>query len=146
MFRVEQIDHVELFVPDRYAAAGWYQQVFGLEIVKPFEHWAADPRGPLMISSDSGSTKLALFQGEPPGKRNTIGFRRVAFRVDAAGFEAFLKRLAIHPVHDEHGQPLSWQSVVDHDVSWSLYFVDPWGNPYEVTTYDYDAVAALLRQ
>ena len=25
-FKVEQIDHVELFVPDRYAAARWYEE------------------------------------------------------------------------------------------------------------------------
>lgn len=32
-FRVEQIDHVELYVPDRYQAADWYHSVLGLEIV-----------------------------------------------------------------------------------------------------------------
>ena len=32
-FRALQIDHVELFVPDRYEAAGWYQRVLGLEIL-----------------------------------------------------------------------------------------------------------------
>lgn len=39
-FRVDQIDHVELFVPDRYQAAEWYRQVFGLKIVPEYEHWA----------------------------------------------------------------------------------------------------------
>lgn len=29
-FRVEQIDHVELFVPDRREAAAWYGRTFGL--------------------------------------------------------------------------------------------------------------------
>jgi catechol 2,3-dioxygenase-like lactoylglutathione lyase family enzyme len=47
---VLQLDHVELFVPDRYEAARWYQRVLGLEIVREYEEWAADPRGPLMIS------------------------------------------------------------------------------------------------
>ena len=28
-FRVQQIDHVELFVPDPYAAADWYERVLG---------------------------------------------------------------------------------------------------------------------
>ena len=32
-FKVEQIDHVELFVPDRYAAARWYEQALGLRIL-----------------------------------------------------------------------------------------------------------------
>ena len=63
-FKVEQIDHVELFVPDRYTAARWYEQVLGLRILPEHEHWAG-PGGPLMISSDSGCTMLALFEGEP---------------------------------------------------------------------------------
>ena len=30
MFKVLQIDHVELFVPDRYDAAKWYERVLGV--------------------------------------------------------------------------------------------------------------------
>jgi catechol 2,3-dioxygenase-like lactoylglutathione lyase family enzyme len=69
-FAVDQIDHVELFVPDRYQAAEWYRRVLGLKVVAEYEHWASDPRGPLMISSDGGHTKLALFQGTPQGERD----------------------------------------------------------------------------
>jgi catechol-2,3-dioxygenase len=35
--RVTQIDHVELEVPDRYAAARWYQTVLGFEICREYE-------------------------------------------------------------------------------------------------------------
>ena len=56
-FRVDQIDHVELFVPDRDEAAAWYRDVLGLEVVAAFAHWADDPAGPLMISPDGGSTE-----------------------------------------------------------------------------------------
>ena len=80
-FRVAQIDHVELFVPDRHAAAAWYSEVLGLAPLPGAEKWAADPGGPLMISPDGGRTKLALFQGNPQGNRPTAGFHRVAFRV-----------------------------------------------------------------
>lgn len=52
-FRVLQIDHVELFVPDRHEAAEWYRRTLGLEIVPGYQDWAADPGGPLMISSDN---------------------------------------------------------------------------------------------
>ena len=41
-FHVKQIDHVELYVPDQYQAANWYRDVFGLEILDGYEHWAAD--------------------------------------------------------------------------------------------------------
>ena len=33
-FRVLQIDHVELFVPDRHEAAGWYQRILGLDVCR----------------------------------------------------------------------------------------------------------------
>ena len=71
-FKVQQIDHVEVFVPDRGAAAKWYSEVFGLEILGDFGDWAKAPGGPLMLSSDGGS-KLALSRAAighrwpPPG-------------------------------------------------------------------------------
>jgi catechol 2,3-dioxygenase-like lactoylglutathione lyase family enzyme len=68
-FSVLGIDHVEMFVPDRYEAAKWYDAILGLHILSDYEEWARDPGGPLMISSDNGNTKLALFTGEPPGER-----------------------------------------------------------------------------
>ena len=36
-FQVEQIDHVELFVPERRAAAQWYESVFGLRVLQELE-------------------------------------------------------------------------------------------------------------
>lgn len=143
-FRVATIDHVEFFVPDQYAAAKWYERVLGFEILPAFENWAAS--GPLMISSDGGATKLALFMGEPPGQRPTVGFRRLAFRVDGAGFLAFLARTAAAPVYDENGKIVHKLQAVDHDLAWSVYFCDPYGNRLEVTTYDYAIVAAARAQ
>ena len=39
-FRVSQMDHVEMFVPDRYLAAAWYQDVLGLTVLREYEDWA----------------------------------------------------------------------------------------------------------
>jgi catechol 2,3-dioxygenase-like lactoylglutathione lyase family enzyme len=150
---VFQIDHVELFVPDRYEAAAWYRRVLGLEILPDYEHWAAAPGGPLMISSDGGTTKLALFEGQPfdqaqagpQGSRTTAGFHRVAFRVDAEGFAACLRRLAESGIANEHRQPITADSAVDHGQAFSVYFQDPYGHHLEVTTYDYEATRAGLR-
>jgi catechol 2,3-dioxygenase-like lactoylglutathione lyase family enzyme len=141
-FRVQQIDHVEFFVPDQYEAAAWYRRVLGLEIVPAFEDWAAD--GPLMIATASGGTKLALFVGEPRGARPTAGFHRVAFGVDGAGFLRFLARLGEVEVYNRDGGQLTASQVVDHDKSWSIYFVDPYGHLLELTTYEYDMVALAL--
>jgi catechol 2,3-dioxygenase-like lactoylglutathione lyase family enzyme len=143
-FRVLQIDHVELFVPDRHEAAGWYRHVLGLEIVPEYEHWAAEPRGPLMISSDGGSTKLALFQGRP-GLDAASGFHLTAFRVDASGFMAFLDRLTHMHLRDHRDRVLTADLAVDHDQAFSIYFCDPYGHRLEVTTYDHDAVRQALR-
>jgi catechol 2,3-dioxygenase-like lactoylglutathione lyase family enzyme len=145
MFRVLQIDHVELFVPDRDEAAEWYRRILGLHIIPEFEAWAAGAGGPLMISADGGSTKLALFEGDPQGSRSTAGFDRVAFRVDADGFIAFVRRLNDEPLRDDRDRLVTGDSVVDHDKSYSIYFCDPYGHRLEITTYDYDATAAALR-
>jgi catechol 2,3-dioxygenase-like lactoylglutathione lyase family enzyme len=135
-FRVDQIDHVELFVPDRHEAAAWYQRVLGLNVIAEYEHWAGDPRGPLMISSDVGNTKLALFQGTPQGSRETAGFHRVAFRVGAANFATFLDRLEALELVDDRGQPVTAAMVKDHGAARSIYFNDPFGHRLELTTYE----------
>lgn len=143
MFKVLQIDHVELFVPDRYEAARWYEHVLGLQIVPECEVWAAGG-GPLMISSDGGSTKLALFEGQPTAASQTTAFRRVAFRVTGGGFAAFLRRLPELALADAR-QPVTATSVVDHEQAYSIYFDDPYGHQLEVTTYDYGETSEVLR-
>jgi catechol 2,3-dioxygenase-like lactoylglutathione lyase family enzyme len=142
-FKVEQIDHVELFVPDRYMAARWYEDVLGLRILPDYEHWAG-PGGPLMISSDGGDTKLALFQGEARGQRRTAGHHRVAFRVSGPGFLEFLKHIKKTVVYGESGEAVNQLSPVDHGKAFSVYFCDPYGNRFEITSYEYEYVRGGL--
>lgn len=143
MFKVLQIDHVELFVPDRYEAARWYKDILGLQVVPECEGWAAGG-GPLMISSDGGSTKLALFEGQPTPSPQTAAFRRVAFRVTGEGFAEFVGSLPELALTDDRGRPVIAGSVVNHQQAYSIYFVDPYGHLLEVTTYDYDKTSSLL--
>jgi catechol-2,3-dioxygenase len=56
----------------------------------------------------------------------------VAFGVGGAELLAWQRHLAA-----ELGRE---PPLVDHTVSWSLYFQDPDGNPFEITSYDYDLV------
>ena len=142
-FQVQHIDHVELFVPDFEAALEWYRDVLGLVPVEMTRAWT-EAGEPVMISSDGGRTMLALFHGEGPGDREYVGHVRVAFRVDAAGFMDFLDHIEQVEVENRHGEPLTRDQIVDHDLAWSIYFRDPWGNPYEITSYDYDELAANL--
>jgi catechol 2,3-dioxygenase-like lactoylglutathione lyase family enzyme len=136
MFKVDQIDHVELFVPDRREAARWYERTLGLAALPQHEDWAADPGGPLMISSDGGRTMIALFQGEPRRDRPTAGFHLVAFRVDGPNFLAFLEHLKTNPVHNDEGAEIRSLTPKDHGKAFSVYFNDPWGHRLEVTTYE----------
>ena len=142
--RVHSIDHVELFVPDRYEAASWYRSALGLEIVRPFETWAADSRGPLMIATADGAGKLALFEGPASDTPATHGFRRVAFGVSGDDFLRFIKEIAARDVRNKDGAALNSIEVVDHELSYSVYFYDPWGHALEVTTYDVSLVKAAL--
>jgi hypothetical protein len=114
--------------------------VLGLSVLEDFAHWAANPSGPLMISSDQGLTKLALFQGAPQGDRATAGFHRVAFRVAGAAFLAFLDRLPELRLTDQQGRPVTRDRAADHGRAFSIYFSDPFGHHLEVTTYDHEAV------
>ena len=36
-------------------------------------------------------------------------------------------------------------STSDHGESFSIYFADPWGNPFEVTSYDAEEIRAAAR-
>lgn len=146
-FRVLQLDHIELYVPDRYDAARWYENFLGLQILSDYEHWAeGGGGGPLMLSSDDGNTKLALFEGPPQGAHDIVGYKRMAFRVDGAGFMRFLTRLASFPVFDAAGKQATAADAVDHDKAFSIYFCDPYGNRLEITTYDHDFVRASTRR
>ena len=121
-FIPERIDHVEVFGADIAAAARWYREVLGLEEVS---RW--DPE-PVMIGA--GGTKLALFKanGEPrkdPG--DAPHWHRTAWQTDEAGFAAAQEHLG------DLGIP--FRGPIDHDRSWSIYFLDPDGNPLEITYY-----------
>ncbi|MBI3228677.1 MAG: VOC family protein [Burkholderiales bacterium] len=123
------IDHIHLYVTNRIAAQAWYAEVLGLSPVPELLSWA-DDGGPLTIANADASIHLALFERAPQPNRATI-----AFAVTAAGLLTWQQHL---------GQVLSSvPALVDHQLSWSLYFTDPDGNPFEITTYEYKEVIAL---
>lgn len=142
--RADQIDHVEFFVPDRRQGADWYRRVLGMDVMTEYECWADDPHGPLMISSDGGSTKLALFQGVPQGSRPTAGFHLVAFRVGAVAFAQFVMCLSKLHLSDHRGRRVTADLVVDHGKAYSIYFSDPFGHRLELTTYEYNETKGKL--
>lgn len=129
---LQRIDHIHIYVSDRSAAEAWYRNVLGFVRDEELAFWAADG-GPLTLTDASGAIHLALFERPAQGRHATI-----AFSVTADEFMAWR----------EHLRGFSDLAVTleDHDVSWSLYFHDPDGNPYEITSYEYASLATLLSE
>ena len=124
--QLKAIDHIHVFVADRQTASVWYETVLGLKPLPELEFWAADG-GPLTVADRTGSIHIALFEESAAECRSTI-----ALSVDASRFLSWKEHLSKTLGHNVN--------AVDHVVSWSLYFTDPDANPYEITSYEYEAI------
>ena len=116
------IDHIHVFVADRAEAERWYQRVLGLRRTPELEFWAKDG-GPLTLQDDSAQIHIALFERPAKPCRSTI-----ALRVHGSLFRQWQSHL-----EQELPGAVTFE---DHEASVSLYFADPDGNPYEITTYE----------
>ena len=140
--RVQCLDHVHVQVTDREAAAAWFNRVLGLQIAQELRQWSHDPEGPLFLSDANAAPCLALFQGNVVSP--AAGNHTIAFRVSGAEFIALVSRLDELQLSGAEGSMLSRDDIVDHQLSWSVYLLDPDGNRFELTTYEYEAVAEQL--
>ena len=122
------IDHVHVYVSSWAAAEPWYRDVLGFVVVDKFRAWAV-PGGPLTLEDASGTVHLALFESDQPPTST------IAFGASGEQFLAWQRHL------ESKGLDLR---VTDHDLAWSLYFHDPFGNMHEITTYDCDYVTAHM--
>jgi catechol-2,3-dioxygenase len=129
---LDAFDHVHVFVQDRAAAERWYARVLGLSRTPELAFWAADG-GPLTLQNASGSIHIALFERPAKPCRSTI-----ALRVPGASFGDW-------QTHLQRELP-GGVSFEDHEASVSLYFADPDGNPYEITSYEVAEAKAGLRR
>jgi catechol 2,3-dioxygenase-like lactoylglutathione lyase family enzyme len=129
---IDAIDHLHLHVSDRPAAEAWYARVLGLQRVAVLAHWALDG-GPLTLADADDRLHLALFQSPSQGGKPTV-----ALRVSALGLQAWRLHL-----QRELGQ---LPTVVDHGESRSLYFTDPDGNGFEITSYERSHESSALMQ
>ncbi|MBW8758207.1 MAG: VOC family protein [Burkholderiales bacterium] len=126
----DRIDHIHVYVANRNKAEQWYADVMGFSRVPELEAWASD--GPLTLGNPSGTVHIALFEAAPQPCRSVI-----ALSVGAAEFVAWRQHLV-----DKLRRPVEAE---DHELSWSLYFADPDGNPWEITCYQHAVVATLLK-
>jgi hypothetical protein len=90
-----------------------------------------------MISSDSGDTMLALFDGRRSGDG---GFRRIAFKTTGEDFLTFVDRQESIPDANASDEG----DITDFGSAYSVSFIDPYGYAFEVTTYDYEQVSERL--
>jgi catechol 2,3-dioxygenase len=127
--KLNGIDHVHIYVDDWDKAEQWYETVLGFKRVEAFMAWAVKG-GPLTLENPEGNIHLAIF--EKSGHPDTSA---IAFGADAKEFlewKAHLESLGLHI------------RLTDHELAYSLYFSDPWGNLHEITTYERDYVAEQL--
>lgn len=141
---VKGLDHVHVHVANRDKAAAWFKRVLGLQIASPFAEWARDPDGPLFLSTHEGHHCLALFQRN--SEHNKSGDHTIAFKVGASDFIGLVNQLDDLQLIDKDRTKLSRDDIVDHQLAWSLYFLDPDGNRFEVTSYDYDEIGAYVKK
>ena len=126
---LSRVDHLHVFVSDRAAALRWYADVLGLQPVAALAVWA-EGGGPLTLANADDSIRLALFEAPPIARNRST----IAFGVDATSLMAWREHLA-----DALGRR---PDLVDHGLAFSLYFSDPEGNPFEITTYEHERVRA----
>lgn len=126
--RLNGIDHVHVYVRSWAEAEAWYRDVLGFEPLEEFRVWAVDG-GPLTLADASGKVHLALFESDREPAST------VAFGANAKQFIAWKSHL------EDRGLELR---ITDHQLAWSMYFSDPFGNLHEITTYEHATVAAAL--
>ncbi len=123
--RLNGIDHVHVYVANWDDAEKWYQRVLGFTRVEKFMVWAVQ-NGPLTLENPEGDVHLALFERKSPPDTSAI-----AFGATGEEFLAWKAHL------EDQGLELR---MTDHNLAYSLYFSDPWGNLHEITTYEHDYV------
>ncbi|MEO5687850.1 MAG: VOC family protein [Burkholderiaceae bacterium] len=126
----DRIDHIHLYATNRNKSEQWYADVMGFSRVRELESWAEE--GPLTLTNSSGTVHIALFEAPLQACRSVI-----ALSVGAEEFIAWRQHLV-----DKLKRPVEAE---DHQLSWSLYFDDPDGNPWEITSYQHAVIATLLK-
>lgn len=124
------IDHIHVYVRSRAEAADWYRSVLGFDTVDTYSRWAEDPSGPLVIEDPGKRIHLALFARQESKPVS------IAFGANAQEYLAWRDYL--------DARELATQER-DHDLSWSLYFTDPFANQIEITTYDVQQVRQVAQ-
>ena len=126
----DRIDHIHVHVGNRNRAEQWYADVMGFRRMPELESWADG--GPLMLQNSSGTVRIALFESPASTSRSTTAL--VASPEEFVAWRRHLVEKLKRPVEPE-----------DHRLAWSLYFDDPDGNTWEITSYQHALVATMMQ-
>ena len=77
-------------------------------------------------------------------KANDGSINRMAFRTSGEKFMDFLNRIDNMELFFLQ-EKVTKEQVVDHDLSYSIYFDDPDGNKLELTCYDHDYLKSKIK-
>ena len=121
MTRIRKLGHIVLFVRDPMLSANWYGEVLGMETV------VRDTRIPaVFLSCGRRDHDLALFQVPDTRDLGHRDIEHVAFELDGDvnDFKRFHRTLG--------DKGIKILGVVDHGISYGVYFLDPDGHHLEV--------------
>ena len=121
MTRIRRLGHVVLYASDPDASAAWYCDLLGMEIVTRPEGFAA-----VFLSFGTRDHDIALFKAPGDGAFRNAELQHVAFELDG-GLDD-LKRFHARLVE----RAVTIEAVVDHGISYGVYFHDPDGHRLEV--------------
>lgn len=123
------IDHLHVYVSSLEKAEAWFEAVLSLTRVQSQVN-STVKGGPLILENSLKNIHLALFEREKPELSSIIAF-------GAGGNEFLVWKKFL----EDQGLELR---VTDHTSDYSMYFKDPDGNMYEITTSERDYVAEQL--
>jgi hypothetical protein len=106
---------------------GWIRTSAGVSEFG-FDHSTGDTTSASAASSSVGrcepTNQLVSSERTTATRGEAVSPHRVAFGTDADGFLSFLDRLKTLELTNRDGDPVTAADVVDHDLSYSLYFTD----------------------
>ncbi|WP_028534151.1 VOC family protein [Paludibacterium yongneupense] len=141
MLSLGKIDHIHIRVSDVTKAIAWYHRVLGLSADPRYKPLQDGEHAMTMMANPSGTVRLAV--GQDAGTTALPG--AVAFVVNGQDFLDWIDQLAGERVASRDGQNIARDSVRDHQFFCSISFVDPFGNPFEIVSYDHTWLSGKLK-
>lgn len=141
MLPLNTIDYVRIKVTDLKQAQEWYKHVLGLTPDPRYQQRMHPENAMTLLANPSGTVRLALTLADAiqhqPGS--------IVFSVGGQVFLAWIDALAGERVKDSAGQTIARDSVSDHGLFFSIPFCDPFGNAYEIISYDHTWLLGKLQ-